>query len=167
VVEVQTRLQKLYPNLCFFHMPAQHMLSTTSVDPLSGLSSSQELPQKTRFEGTQLSSKEIAPQKHENGGSQTKCTPVAAQEAVRRRGKRPRETAAPDASSKDGSMTAECLQFVANAVIAGDTYQWHVDADPNDLPPNSRWVHQFGLYPNRVLPTTDLSACVCALSASN
>lgn len=48
------------------------------------------------------------------------------------------------------SHTGLCQQFVANAAVAGDQFVWHVDADPADVPQDSPWVQQYGLYANRV-----------------
>ncbi len=39
--------------------------------------------------------------------------------------------------------------FVGNAVLYGDSCQWHADADPASLPPHSPWVQQHGYYYNR------------------
>ena len=38
------------------------------------------------------------------------------------------------AGSSEPDQTAFCAQFVGNAPVAGDTYTWHVDADPSTLP---------------------------------
>jgi hypothetical protein len=43
----------------------------------------------------------------------------------------------------------DCNQFVANAAVHGDSFSWHVDADPWDLP-ESAWTQQHGHYFNRV-----------------
>jgi hypothetical protein len=34
------------------------------------------------------------------------------------------------ADDGDGARLADCDQFVANAAMAGDTFAWHIDADP-------------------------------------
>lgn len=47
---------------------------------------------------------------------------------------------------RDGA--AVCERFVANAAVAGDRFQWHVDADPSSLPP-SEWMAAHGTYTNR------------------
>lgn len=39
--------------------------------------------------------------------------------------------------------------FVANAVSHGEHYDWHLDMDPQQLPPASPWATYHGLYPNR------------------
>ena len=37
---------------------------------------------------------------------------------------------------------------MANAPLAGEAFSWHIDADPNMLPP-SPWLDRHGLYINR------------------
>jgi hypothetical protein len=39
-------------------------------------------------------------------------------------------SAAPHAVDGSGGAGADCDQFVANAAVAGDTFAWHIDADP-------------------------------------
>ena len=34
------------------------------------------------------------------------------------------------ADDGDGERLADCDQFVANAAVAGDSFAWHIDADP-------------------------------------
>lgn len=41
----------------------------------------------------------------------------------------------------------DCDQFVANAAVAGDTFAWHIDADPAGFP-RSPWTDAFGDYCN-------------------
>jgi hypothetical protein len=51
--------------------------------------------------------------------------------------------------SDEGGAGVDCNQFVANAAVHGDSFTWHVDADPWDLPESS-WTKQHGHYFNRV-----------------
>jgi hypothetical protein len=53
-------------------------------------------------------------------------------------------------ADKNERQTGLCQQFVANAAVAEDQFVWHVDADPADVPADSNWVTQYGLYTNRV-----------------
>ncbi|KAK9804412.1 hypothetical protein WJX72_011538 [[Myrmecia] bisecta] len=46
-----------------------------------------------------------------------------------------------------GTPNVDCNQFVGNAAIYGDCFQWHIDADPSAFPP-SPWVDTFGDYCN-------------------
>uniref|UniRef100_A0A061RJK4 Prolyl 4-hydroxylase alpha subunit Fe(2+) 2OG dioxygenase domain-containing protein n=1 Tax=Tetraselmis sp. GSL018 TaxID=582737 RepID=A0A061RJK4_9CHLO len=41
----------------------------------------------------------------------------------------------------------DCCPMLANAAVAGDEFQWHIDADPAALPPSS-WTSTFGDYCN-------------------
>lgn len=47
---------------------------------------------------------------------------------------RPRVGCAGVPGPPEPEETAFCAQFVGNAPVAGDTYTWHVDADPSTLP---------------------------------
>ena len=40
-----------------------------------------------------------------------------------------------------------CPAFVANAAVYGNSFDWHVDADPSSLPP-SKWLAAYGDYAN-------------------
>lgn len=53
------------------------------------------------------------------------------------------------ASPQDGSSGGrfDCCPILANAAVAGDEFQWHVDADPAAMPP-SLWTATFGDYCN-------------------
>lgn len=46
------------------------------------------------------------------------------------------------------SPSVDCNAFVANAAMAGDTFAWHVDADPTSFPSPSPWLDAFGDYFN-------------------
>lgn len=51
-----------------------------------------------------------------------------------------------------GSLSAPSVdanQFVANAAVYGDQFQWHVDADPSEVA-DSEWTEHYGRYFNRV-----------------
>ena len=59
------------------------------------------------------------------------------------------------AFSEDGGGGTR-TSFVANAAVQGDCFQWHVDADPQDLPSQSsaetaRWRARHGRYTNGTL----------------
>lgn len=43
--------------------------------------------------------------------------------------------------------SVDCSAFLANAAVEGDTFRFHVDADPTSFPP-SQWTHVFGDYFN-------------------
>eukprot|EP01024_Parvocaulis_polyphysoides_P031055 TRINITY_DN28152_c0_g1_i1.p1 TRINITY_DN28152_c0_g1~~TRINITY_DN28152_c0_g1_i1.p1 ORF type:complete len:365 (-),score=38.05 TRINITY_DN28152_c0_g1_i1:10-954(-) len=41
-----------------------------------------------------------------------------------------------------------CDEFVGNAAVQGDEYNWHIDADPSNFS-DCPWVQQYGRYSNR------------------
>jgi hypothetical protein len=43
---------------------------------------------------------------------------------------------------------ADCSAVLCNAAVAGDSYTWHVDADPTTFPSPSPWTDAFGDYFN-------------------
>lgn len=49
----------------------------------------------------------------------------------------------------DGGGSYDANAFVANAAMHGDSFSWHVDADPSTFPP-SPWTRAYGQYVNRV-----------------
>lgn len=51
----------------------------------------------------------------------------------------------------------DCDNFVANAAVCGDCFQWHVDADPWTFAEDCTWARQHGIYFNGV--STDQKAC--------
>ena len=52
---------------------------------------------------------------------------------------------APPAAASQG----HCSAFLGNAAVHGDTFRWHVDADPSDFPVPSPWTDAYGQYCNR------------------
>ncbi|GLI65809.1 hypothetical protein VaNZ11_009432 [Volvox africanus] len=103
-LEVQSRLQRLYPDYVIAHMP------------------SDKIQIQTRIQDT-AARQDLARNQ------------IPADDA--------NEEAAPPGSIVD------CNQFVANAATFGDTYSWHVDADPSTLPYPSPWTLAYGQYVNR------------------
>ena len=51
----------------------------------------------------------------------------------------PSETAKEEHKGEGEPESAECNQFVGNAAVYGDCFQWHIDADPTGFP-LSPWV---------------------------
>eukprot|EP00210_Caulerpa_lentillifera_P001733 g1664.t1 len=51
-------------------------------------------------------------------------------------------------NERSEGVVYDCDKFVANAAVYGDSFQWHVDADPWTFPESSNWVQQFGHYFN-------------------
>ena len=46
-----------------------------------------------------------------------------------------------------GAPSYACTDFVANAPVSGESFSWHVDADPSSFPPG-RWLSRYGDYDN-------------------
>lgn len=59
----------------------------------------------------------------------------------------PTETLAP-ATPAGGGGRSSLHPFVVNAAMAGDSYAWHVDADPTSFDRSSAWCRAFGDYVN-------------------
>jgi hypothetical protein len=67
-------------------------------------------------------------------------------------GDAPRMQSAAGERTPDEAGEAEgvqCDEIVVNAAVEGDSFGWHVDADPAALPP-SDWTDQHGSYCNGV-----------------
>ena len=47
-------------------------------------------------------------------------------------------------------MGPSTARMVANAPVYGDSFSWHIDADPSAFPP-SPWRDHFGTYTNRCI----------------
>jgi hypothetical protein len=133
IAEVHTRLQKLYPDVAFMHMPVQHMQAGCCAQA----DSSPQLPAAASLNSTDA---------HAADGASCLQSPVELARSLRTpqapRHKRQR--------SCEDDAEAECHCFVGNAAVHGDDYQWHVDADPMSVPADSRWFATFGQYANRV-----------------
>ena len=52
-----------------------------------------------------------------------------------------------DDENDESDGVFDCCPILANAAVAGDAFQWHVDADPAALP-ESVWTDTFGDYCN-------------------
>lgn len=64
----------------------------------------------------------------------------------------------------NSSGATVCGRFVANAAVHGDTFQWHLDADPSSLPP-SEWTAAHGSYTNRERGKPLFVSCILYLDA--
>ena len=60
-------------------------------------------------------------------------------------------------------LGAEVSPLTANAATCGDSFEWHIDADPNMTPP-SPWTDIYGRYPNRCLEKPRFMSCLIYLS---
>lgn len=147
MLEVNSRLAQMYPDFEIAHMPAEHMQHTG----LDGLGNSVSQPGST-IHGA-LPAEDNADVVTASGciwsgagsGSQVNASascgaaPTAGLDAAAGP-QQFSEQAQHDASGSPGSQAAYCAAFVGNAPVHGDTYCYHVDADPSGLPP-SRSAH--------------------------
>jgi len=126
-LEVQSRLCKLYPEVCFAHMPSAE------------IQAQQQQQHQQRGSDLQHSSKRQRVDPHQQGRSSSSSDGGDAQP----------ETAAADgqtsavADERGAPPAVDCAQWVANAAVAGDSFSWHLDADPASFP-DSPWVERVG-----------------------
>ena len=52
---------------------------------------------------------------------------------------------------EEETVKYDCDKFVANAAVYGNSFQWHVDADPWTVDERSEWAQEHGIYFNGVL----------------
>ncbi|GAB4818432.1 hypothetical protein N2152v2_005478 [Parachlorella kessleri] len=74
-------------------------------------------------------------QQHQQQGQQT----ISQQDVQQQQERSPAQPSRP---------AVDCAAFVANAAVAGDSFAWHVDADPTSFPSPSPWVDAYGDYFN-------------------
>jgi hypothetical protein len=60
-------------------------------------------------------------------------------------------------------LGATISPLTANAPVAGQSFDWHIDADPNLAPP-SPWTDVFGRYPNRARGKPRFVSCLVYLN---
>jgi len=160
MLEINARLAQLYPDCDIALMPAEHMQSGSLNDVGSSKPSQQpDLADNSSadqaFDSTVGSGHwaacgtSPAASSHREHGS-TLQTALAASSAPAVSGQHAEE-AQHDAAEAAGSQTAFCAAFVGNAPVHGDTYCYHVDADPAGLPPS------------RSVPTLHVSAALLGL----
>ena len=111
VVEVQSRLQRLYPEYTIVHMPS------AAIQGGGGGGGGEE-------EGSGEEEPTAAARKRARHESPDTITAAAAPPS-----------------------TVDCCAFLANAAVAGDSFRYHVDADPSCFPPGP-WTGTFGHYAN-------------------
>ena len=170
---VQTRLQQLYPNLQFFHMPADKMCAQsvdhdTALKPESRLCQAQSdhtahcAPELRTPAATNTTEAVITEGSSSLHTPQKRKRQQAAGEALVR--SEAHQDASDDSPLSDchGASAAEltlkdhiseatqCCNFVGNAAVHGDDFAWHVDADPTQVPDDCPWAQAFGQYANRV-----------------
>ena len=144
MVEIQSRLAKLYPDCTICHMPAEAIQQEQPADVIGPLNTHQNSQGKRckQDAGTHDTDRQV--------DAQTASADQQALEAAHK-ANGAAGTPAGDDSADHGSSArpqADCDIFVGNAAVHGDSYTWHVDADPAAFP-DSIWTAQYGAYCNR------------------
>lgn len=122
ILEIQSRLVKLYPEYRIAYLPSQAIQTCTQQD--TGRESDQE---------------------EEELHLQQNRTPDA--KRVKLNTKDDKEILSKTKQSNTSSSNVDCTAILANAAAQGDTFRYHVDADPTSFPPSS-WTQSFGEYFN-------------------
>ena len=108
VVEVQSRLAALYPEYAIAHLPSDAIQCTSG-------------------RASELSTEGLHVQVQQHHCS-VRTDPMCS-------GGAPESLQHPVTEDEEQGHTAvDCNQFVANAAVYGDCYQWHLDADPSGVP---------------------------------
>ncbi len=148
VLEVQTRLCRLYPEYIIAHMPT---------DAIESPPSDAESPCKPHCEAAHSPSRHSS-STHDSGMTTTvsempsrqvsdgRCNGDLTADVASALGEAAEEA---DAHAEKPHMQGHCSSFLGNAAVHGDTFQWHVDADPSDFPQPSPWTDVYGQYCNR------------------
>ena len=183
MLEVNTRLARLYPEYDIALMPAEHMQSA-SLDPQpSSKAPTQATPNAKRAEHLQSTSLDRQPsskplehaKEHPSspGGkirgmaSSTAAAAAAWLQAdsaaaepgsgahVRKAGGAQQDSSSSRSAASDDKPAAHgeaayCAAFVGNAPVHGDSFCYHVDADPAGLPPSR--CAQWSCFQSAALP---------------
>ncbi|KAL4430009.1 hypothetical protein ABPG77_004379 [Micractinium sp. CCAP 211/92] len=137
--EVHARLAKLYPECDIAHLPSEAIqLSTTGVQPAAA--------QPVRQQGQECEQPKDGGQHSAQGPGQQN----EQEEDAARPSKRSRTAigAGGAAFAPPATSAVNCACFVANAAVVGDTFRYHVDADPTSFPDGSPWHAAYGDYFN-------------------
>lgn len=142
--EVHARLARLYPECDIAHLPSEAIQLAPAEAPPAAASPSQHQEQPAAGQRQQP----VEPRQ------QAACPGPGQQddpgEGSARPSKRCRTAPSGGAASAEGAATdaVDCACFVANAAVAGDTFRFHVDADPTSFPDGSPWHAAYGDYFN-------------------
>lgn len=142
VLEVQSRLAKLYPEYDIVHMPAEHMQPSSGVAQGSadaGLDHCQRSEAEHCTAGSGCTAAICAG----SDMGQERCGAGQGATARQSSASEPEADRAPSAAATGGCQQDNggsagqpdgagvfCAQFVGNAPVAGDQFGYHVDADP-------------------------------------
>lgn len=126
--EVGARLAALYPQADIAHLPSDLIQPPPAAAAAS--------PEEEESEGA-------GGEESEGVGGEENKGAGGEQLQQRRRAAKRRRRAAPAPP-----FSVRCAAFVANAAQAGDSFAWHVDADPTSFPADSPWAAAYGDYFN-------------------
>ena len=134
IVEIQSRLAKLYPEYEIAHLPSSAIQSQEEEE-----NKLDEANEEEEEEGLKLPPQKRVKRPIENNSK-------SELEKGGDRGAIAKSSSVPG-SADPPSAHVDCSAFLANAAAEGDTFRFHVDADPTSFPP-SPWTDQFGDYFN-------------------
>ena len=148
--EVHTRLAKLYPDFTIAHMPSS-MIQCNSTEAVLDGDDGEDAPGSPAHSGADgpltnaLRRKDMAQPPTDNMqlSSQHQLQTGKDQNLLQLQSR----TASEPDQGEHQKASVDCNQFVGNAAVYGDCYNWHVDADPSAFPA-SPWVDTFGYYCN-------------------
>jgi hypothetical protein len=163
-LEVQSRLCALYPDAIIAHMPSEHIQAGLVQQQHQQLQQQQHrgkqelqqqtVPQQQQQQLQQQQHREKQELQQQTVPQQQQQHPSQQQELKQQQQQQREQLSQPQqqqhASQQDGdSVAADCSCFLANAAVHGDSYSWHVDADPSTFPCPSPWTDSYGSYCNR------------------
>ena len=173
MLEINSRLAQMYPDFDIALMPAEHMQHTGVESYSSSLPSQHHHSNADRLQpAAESAGAAIAPDRPQLGGgsdcsvhakSLTGAAPAVDSGAALNR--QHAEQAQQATKGASDSQAAFCAAFVGNAPVHGDTYCYHVDADPAGLPPSRSAMPLHHAYippcamPNRRLGQGPATSC--------
>lgn len=176
MLEVNSRLATLYPDFDIALMPAEHMQSSSLDRHISSGAASTQ--------AKRCASKPQSAQDHTTAGSAPEpqgcalqassgAIPIRCEEGVDGSAQSAQHTqqvqheGPADSQAPDSATAAYCAAFVGNAPVHGDSYSYHLDADPASLPPCRFLVISLRLCKTSCRPVARPSLSFCCTPAIN
>jgi hypothetical protein len=138
VLEIQSRLVKLYPEYRIAYLPSQ------------AIQTQQQQQQKVNCnESDSEDGRESDEEEEEEEEEEHDLEKKKQEKEHQSTSKRPKlDISIPKHNTiSSSSGIVDCCPILANAAAHGDTFRYHVDADPTSFPP-STWTQSFGEYFN-------------------
>ena len=161
--EVHARLCKLYPECDIAHLPSDAIQCRQEQEQPGWHQGQQQQEQQGQRHGQQQREQlwdQCSEQRTGQGPEAASQVQQEGREAEGPTPKRPRPAAAAGAAAlppggaalgreqlgegSSGGAPVDCAAFVANAAVEGDSFRYHVDADPSSFPDASPWVAAYG-----------------------